>query len=373
MEPAVIAVEHGRIAGITRGRRAPGIGPIVDAPIVSAGFIDLQVNGGYGVDVASGTEAIRRLSRCLPRTGVTSYLPTVISTHACEYPSLLSAFRQAAGGPGADAMGLHLEGPFLSPSRPGAHDPGVLTAARPDLYDSLALENTVSLVTLAPERPGALDLIRRLRARGVMVSLGHTDATFEQLEEGIDAGAVMVTHLFNAMRGFSHRAPGALGAALIDDRVVAGFIADGIHTHPAAASMLLRAKGMDGVVLVTDMISAAGMPPGTYPLGRQCVRVDAESARLLDGTLAGSMLTMDLAVRNMIRWTGAGLAEVLRLATAVPAAVMGVSDRGRIREGLRADFTLMDDSLRVIGTIVGGRRVYSTGDTGPECAVSSQT
>jgi N-acetylglucosamine-6-phosphate deacetylase len=213
-------------------------------------------------------------------------------------------------------------------------------------------------MTLAPERTGALERIRHLRERGVLVSLGHTDATLEEFVAGVDAGAEMATHLFNAMSPFAHRAPGAIGAALTDDRVTVGLIADGIHAHPASLRLAVRAKGIERVALVSDMMAAAGMPPGPYPLGGQQVMVDGESARLADGTLAGSVLTLDRAVRNAVRWVGVTAAEALAMATAVPARLLGLTDRGRIVTGGIADLVLLDADLRVVTTLVAGQVAY---------------
>jgi N-acetylglucosamine-6-phosphate deacetylase len=219
----------------------------------------------------------------------------------------------------------------------------------------------VFLVTLAPERPDAPELIEKLRTCGILISLGHTDATYKQFEAGVSAGARMATHLYNAMSPFGHRAPGAIGAALTDDRVTVGLIADGVHAHPASLRLALRAKGARRIALVSDMMAAAGMPPGTYALGGQQVIVDGTAARLADGTLAGSLLTMDQAVRNMVRWAGATPADALRMASTIPAALLGLTGYGAIRVGNRADLVLLDNDLRVQATIINGDVVYERG------------
>ena len=193
---------------------------------------------------------------------------------------------------GARALGLHLEGPFISLQRAGAHAHEPIRSAADALIDDILRGDDIRLVTLAPERPGALQAIARLRAHGVVVSLGHTDATFDQFVAGIDAGATMATHLYNAMSPFAHRAPGAVGAVLTDDRIVAGIIADGVHAHYAALNLALKAKGPAGLALVTDAVAAAGCAPGRYRLGGPVVISDGSTARLEDGTLAGSTLTM---------------------------------------------------------------------------------
>jgi N-acetylglucosamine-6-phosphate deacetylase len=289
---------------------------------------------------------------------VTAFLPTVISSRSEVYASF------AAGMPAADgarALGLHLEGPFLSTARAGAHPLDAIEAAEEaaPAIERLIDAGLVRLVTLAPERKGAAELCARLRGRGVAVSLGHTDASWDEMRAAIDAGAVMATHLYNAMSPFHHREPGAVGAALTDDRIAVGLIADQIHSHPAALRLALAAKGAARVVLVTDAISAAGMPPGTYALGARQVRVDATTARLDDGTLAGSVLTMDRAVREMIAATGASVDAALRMASAVPARIAAVERRkGRLAAGLDADLVCLDADLRVAATFVAGQRVF---------------
>lgn len=364
--PGAVVVEDGRIIAMLR---APDDDTTelrtYQAAIVAPGFVDLQVNGGFGVEVGTDPDAIRFLAARLPQTGVTAWLPTVISSPPAFYPAALTAFTAARPDGihtrGAVPLGLHLEGPFLSPARAGAHRRDVIEAAEWHLLDgwlAAAAPASAALVTLAPERPGVLAAIHRLRTRGVAVSLGHTDATVEQFAAGVDAGATMATHLYNAMSPLAHRAPGAVGGALTDDRVAVGLIADGVHVHPAAVRLAVRAKGPGRVALVTDMMSAAGMPPGTYPLGGRAVTADGTTARLADGTLAGSVLTMDAAVRNIVRWTDATPAEALQMASATPARLLGLADRGQIAVGARADLVLLDAALTVRATLVAGETVF---------------
>ncbi len=213
-------------------------------------------------------------------------------------------------------------------------------------------------MTLAPERAGALSRIERLVASGVAVSLGHTEASFDEALAAIAAGASLATHLWNAMPEFGHRAPGLVGAALTDDRIAVGVIADGVHIHPAALRLALRAKGADGIVLTTDAVAAAGMPPGRYALGGVPIVSDGGSARRDDGTLAGSTLTMDRAVRGMVALGGARLEDALTMAGAAPAARAGFTDRGVLLPGRRADLVLWSANVEVTATIVGGQIVY---------------
>ncbi|HEX6508306.1 MAG TPA: N-acetylglucosamine-6-phosphate deacetylase, partial [Chloroflexota bacterium] len=332
--------------------------PVVEADIVSPGLIDLQVNGGFGVEVGEDPESIRHLAEVLPSTGVTGFLATAISSPPDFYPRLFAAFATARDAAGARPLGLHLEGPLLSPLRVGAHRKEVIESADASLIDQLLESEDVRLVTLAPERPGAMEWICKLRDRDVIVSLGHTNATASELIRGIDAGATMVTHLFNAMSPFTHRAPGAMGATLADNRVIAGLIVDGIHSDPLSARLAVRAKGTGGIALVTDMMSAAGLPPGEYGLGGKKVIVDEMSARLEDGTLAGAIITLDEAVRNTARWAGVTPAQALTMATEVPARLLGFRYTGRLAAGMDADLALFDQNLQVQATYVGGEQVY---------------
>lgn len=360
----MVLIQDGRIAGIQTGDQSSGTWGLVemrDAAYIAPGFIDLQVNGGFGVEVGEDPAAIRTLAGRLPETGVTAFLPTVITSPPDFYPKTIAAFQAARNAPGARPLGLHIEGPFLSPARHGAHRRDIIENAAPRLLETLLESEAVRLVTLAPERRDAPELIERLRERGVLVSLGHTNATYEQFEAGIDAGARMATHLYNAMSPFGHREPGAIGAALLDDRITVGLIADGVHTHPASLQLAVRAKGVRHIALVTDMMAAAGMPPGRYALGGQDVMVDRASARLVDGTLAGSLLTMDRAVRNMVQWTDATTIDALRMASKVPARLLALARMGRIREGNDADLVLLDEDLHVQMTIIKGEIVYERG------------
>lgn len=357
--PGAVIVEGGRIAAVHREPRDGELpAAVYESDYVAPGLIDLQVNGGFGAEIGDDSAALRQVMARLPAHGVTAFLPTIITSPPAFYPPSFAALAAARGGPGAIPLGLHLEGPFLSPARKGAHRLAVIEAATAEWFTSLPDDGTVRLVTLAPERSGALAAIGRLRARGIVVSLGHTDATYDEFVAGIDAGATKATHLFNAMSPFVHRAPGAIGATLDDDRVIAGLIADGIHADPASVRLAIRAKGSDRIALVSDMMAAAGMPPGRYAIGGQAVEVDGETARLADGTLAGSILPLDGAVRNVVRWIGLAPAEVLRMATEVPADLIGATGKGRLVAGGDADLVLLDRTLAVEATFAGGRLVF---------------
>ncbi len=357
--PGAVVIAGGRIAAIHRDPATLPDGlPVREAGIVAPGFVDLQVNGGYGVEVGPDADALRFLAARLPQTGVTAWLPTVISSPAACYPGVLAALAAAQNAPGAAMLGLHAEGPFLAVARAGAHPPAVIGAADWGLLDTLLAPGLVRLVTLAPERPGAIEAMRRLVAAGIVVALGHTDATAAQYAAGVDAGATMATHLYNAMSPFAHRAPGAVGVALTDDRLAVGLIADGVHAHPLAVRLAVRAKGAERIALVTDMMAAAGMPPGSYPLGGRSVIADSVAARLPNGTLAGAILTMEAAVRNVVQFAGASLGEALAMASSVPSRLLGLPDRGCLAVGTRADLALLTPDLHMQATIIGGKCVY---------------
>ncbi len=339
-----------------------GIDPqadVVTSGWIVPGLIDLQVNGGFGFDVTADPTTASALAVKLPTTGVTSFMPTIITSPLEQYPALLRAFKETVHrAMGANILGVHLEGPFLSPARVGAHNPALLRAPSVDDYDRCMASGSVRMVTLAPELPGALALVRHLVARGVVVSAGHSNATYAQAQAGFEAGITWGTHLFNAMSPLGHREPGLAGALVASD-VTSGLIVDGIHVHSAVVKAAWRAKGADGLTLVTDAMSAAGMPPGEYRLGDRQVFVDDSSARLADGTLAGSILHMDAAVRNVMAYTGCSLADAVRMASTTPARLLGIANRkGRIAPGCDADLVVLDESLHVAMTMVGGAVVH---------------
>ena len=249
---------------------------------------------------------------------------------------------------------------MLSPARRGAHPAAMLVAPSTELVATWGPETGVLLTTVAPELPGALDVIGELTGRGVVVSLGHTDASAEQFAAGLAAGATYVTHLFNAMRPFNHRDPGPIGAALADDKVVAGLICDGIHVDPVAVRMAWRALGPSRLNLITDAIDALGLGAGgTSRIGSVDVTSGAAGLRTADGVLAGSNLPLDQAVRNLIAFTGCPVAEALATVTSTPADVLHLTDRGRLSVGARADVTVLDPTLAVTATVVGGELTWS--------------
>jgi N-acetylglucosamine-6-phosphate deacetylase len=361
-----VVVKQGRIASTDETTPVQRL----RAAYVAPGYVDLQVNGGFGHEVGPDPAALRALAERLPSTGVTAFLPTLVSLPEAAYPACFAAVdaemaAQARGErPGAARiLGLHLDGPLLAATRAGAHERAAIEAASAALMRRLADPKRVRLVTLAPEREDALSLITELRARGIAVSLGHTDASFETFTAGIDAGATLATHVWNAMSPLLHRAPGATGAVLSDDRVLAMLIPDGVHTHWAAFRIAARAKGPTRLVLVTDAISAAGVAPGTpgLALAGRAVAVNATSARLSDGTLAGSTLTMEHAVRNAIQFGGLTPDEAVDAATSTPACALRADAEPGLAVGGPADLVLLDADFTVRATIVGGQLAYAKG------------
>ena len=325
---------------------------------ICPGFIDLQINGAFGVEVGPDPEALAKLARELPKTGTTSYLPTAVSWPAERYDSFLEALKDVSRSPGANILGAHIEGPFLAPARRGAHDLANLRPVDLDLTKRLVTSGMVRMMTLAPELPGAKEAIQLLTEGGSVASAGHTDASYEEVLRVIDAGISMGTHLYNAMSLFTHRAPGAVGALLADDRIRAGIIADGIHVHEGALRVAYRQKGPEGLALVTDAMEAAGMPSGEYELSGRKVRLEDGEVRMPDGTLAGSALTMDQAMRNAVELLRIPLQEAVSMATQTPAEILRMPGKGRIVPGADADLVLLAPDGAVYETIVGGEAVY---------------
>ncbi len=356
-----VTARDGRISGVVEDPRSG------DLPrdhrevsgLICPGFIDLQINGSFGVDVAPDEDGLMELSTNLPRTGTTSFLPTAISWSAGRYQTFLEALGRASGkARGARMLGAHLEGPFLSPKRKGAHDPDNLQPVDLGFLRELLDSGVVKVMTVAPELPGALEVAGLLREYQAVASIGHTNATYEETLRALDAGFTKATHLYNAMSPLEHRAPGVVGALLTDDRVRAGVIADGVHAHEGALRLARREKGISGLALVTDAMEAAGMPDGEYELSGRTVRLEDGSVRLADGTLAGSALTMDAAVRNAVRFFDAPMHDAARMASETPAEILGLREKGRITPGADADFTVLDPEGFVQETIVAGETVY---------------
>ena len=364
-ERAAVAPSHDVHAGSVTGGQPPVTGGVPPAHEVEAvevvdarglrvvpGYVELQCNGAAGVDLSREPERLWEAAAALPRQGVTAWLPTVVSSPPDVRRRALATLRAgpppgSLPAPGAVPLGLHLEGPFLAPERRGAHRAEHLAPPDPAVVAGEAWAPAgpgvpgVALVTLAPELPGALAVVAALVERGIAVSAGHSSATAAQARAGFAAGIGYVTHLFNAMAPLHHRAPGLVGAALADDRVRVGLIADGVHVDPAVVAVVARVLG-PRLSLVSDAVAGA--------------------SRLPDGTLAGGTVGLDGAVRNLVAFAGVPLAAAVAAVTTTPAALLGLADRGALVPGARGDAVVLDPAGAVVATVIGGRSVWRRGD-----------
>jgi N-acetylglucosamine-6-phosphate deacetylase len=345
--------------GLSRGRQ------VIDARggTVLPGFVDVHVHGAVGHEVMDGdADGLTAMSAFFATHGVTSFLATTWTASRDETLKALHAVAEVAGRdlPGARVLGAHMEGPYLSEGRCGAQDPR--SVRPPDLDEAMRFLDTgvVRLMTVAPELTRARDLVELCLERGARVSLGHTEATYEQVAEAVSWGARQITHTFNAMPSLHHRRPGPVGAAIVLEELTAELIADNHHVHPVVLAALLRAKGPDGITLVTDALRPTGLDSGAFTIGGRTAAVADGVVRLGDGTMAGSVLTMDVALRNLIRASGAPLEELWPTASRNGALAAGVGDRkGVIAPGMDADLVVVGDDVDVRTTIVGGRVVYT--------------
>lgn len=334
--------------------------------VLAPGFVDIHIHGGAGYDVMNASaDELDAVERSLAKRGVTSYFPTTVTAPLDRTYVALERLAAAVetgsvhrnGELRAQPLGIHLEGPFISHARRGVHPPQDLREPSLEIFDRMwqAARGKVSVMTVAPELAKANFLIREATNRGVTVSIGHSDATAEEAEAGVAAGARHATHTFNAMRPLDHREPGVVGTVLGDDQVSAEVICDGVHVRPEVVKIWYRAKGPDRAVLVTDAISATGMGDGRFQLGAFEVEVNGDMCTF-EGKLAGSVLTLDRAVRNVMEFASIGLWEAVRLATLNPARVAGVSGRkGALVEGADADVVVLSPRGEVVKTIVRGQ------------------
>jgi N-acetylglucosamine-6-phosphate deacetylase len=343
-----LVVEDGWIADVMpdAGNEASAAGPLI-AP----GFIDVHVHGWGGHDATGDAAALAGMARALLRHGVTSFLPTAPSLPESEISRFAARVRDwmpSAPADGAEPLGFNLEGPFIALARKGAHDPALLRT--PESIDRAVLEASLDglrIMTIAPELPGALALIERLAALGIVPSMGHSDATLDEARAGYRAGGRTTTHLFNAMTGVDHRLPGLAVAALTDDDAYVELVADGFHVHPALWPIILRSKPAGRLILVSDAMSLAGMGDGPGSIGGLDVVVRNGRVTLVGtDTLAGSVIAIDTAVRNLVR-EGVPIQVAVAAASSSPAALLGEADRGRIEVGRRAHLVELDDDLRV--------------------------
>lgn len=335
--------------------------------VLAPGLVDIQVNGAFGVDFAAGTDdEWVRVAERMPSTGVTAFVPTLITAPVEELTRGLASYGSLQprldAVPGlARTLGIHLEGPFLAESRRGAHRVELLRDPHPDHIDALldASDGRLTYVTLAPEREGALEAIRRLTRAGVRVSLGHSDADAQTVRAAADAGATLVTHLYNAQRPMRHRDPGMVGAALTDPRLTCGLIVDLHHVAPIAVQVAFQAA-TGGIALVTDAVAAMGMPDGSYELGGERLELHAgQPPRRADGTIAGSALRMDEAIANAVLHCSVDLLTAVDAATRTPAAAVGRDDLGTITLGGPADLVWLGDDFLARITWVGGEIAWA--------------
>jgi N-acetylglucosamine-6-phosphate deacetylase len=364
----LLVVEDGLIADVSSRstKEAPGNASLIDFgdAVLAPGFLDIHIHGGAGLDVMRAhLSDLPRLGKFLITHGVTGYFPTTVAAPldatCTALGRLADAIEAAAGNPDsmqARPLGIHLEGPFLSHKRRGVHPPENLVTPTIEIFERLwqAARGHVRMLTIAPEIPGAMEVIAEASRRKVCVSIGHSDAEMPIAQDAVKAGARHATHTFNAMRPLDHRDPGIIGEVLTDDRISADIIVDGIHVSPPIVKLFLQMKGRERAVLITDAISATGMPDGRYQLGP--IEVDVKDGKCTsNGSLAGSVLTMDRAVRNVTQFSNWSLQDAVRAATLNAALAAGFWDHGRLAPGAQASFTVLSATGEVIKTIVRGQ------------------
>lgn len=367
----LLFVEDGFISAIStrHEREIPRNASVIDVTkdlpggVLAPGFVDIHIHGGAGVDLMrAASDDLSRLNEFLASHGVTGYFPTTVAAPLDETYLALGKIadaiemKESEARGGARPRGIHLEGPFLSHRRRGVHPPENLLTPTVEVFQRLweAGRGHVRMMTIAPELPGAREVIAEAARRNVCVSIGHSDADMEAARAGVRAGARHATHTFNAMRPFDHRDPGIIGEVLTNEHLSADIIADGIHVAPEAVKLFLQAKGLERSVLITDAISATGMPDGVYQLGP--IRVQVKNGRCeSDGRLAGSVLTMDRAVRNVTQFTNWSLQSAVRAATLNAAQAAGLRDCGQIAVGGKADFVVLNGNGEVLKTFSSGQ------------------
>jgi len=355
-----ILVEGNKIAGISRDK-PEGLKDIYkyDDYILAPGLVDIHTHGGFGIDLTYSTiKGVNEFSKHLLATGVTSYMPSIV-TESFDMMELavknISEVSSMHGG--SRILGIHLEGPYLNPVRSGAQSKEHMRKPSLEEFERLydVSRGLIKRITIAPEIEGGINFIREVKGKfGVKVSLGHTDATYEQALRAIEAGANIITHLFNGMREYHHREPGIIGAALTARKVYTEIISDFIHLHPATINLVLKCKGTNKTILVSDSISGAGLSDGFYTLGSNKIIIKDGIARTENGSLAGSTLTLIRAVQNMVK-IGINLKEAVKMATSTPCNAMGIKKIGRIAKGCKADLIILNRKLDVMETYIDGK------------------
>lgn len=358
-----ILIEEGRIAALAPAGEFPADLPRMDAQgnWVVPGLIDIHVHGGSGSDTMdTRLEALQDMARFFALQGVTSFLPTTVAASANHVATAIERVRSYRQSPdGARCLGIHLEGPYLQHEYRGAQPPQHLRPARPEEYLPWLESGLVKLFTVAPEVNGVLKLIETGSGSGVKFAVGHSGASYDTVLQAVERGLTQATHTFNGMPPLHHREPGLVGAVLTEKRIYAQVIADGVHLHPAVVKLLFDAKSVERTVLITDAVRAAGAEDGAHRLGDQIITVKDGIARTDSGSLAGSTLTMDQALRNAHAFTKRPWAELLPSATCVAAESLGLADQmGSIKPGAYADVVFMDDDFQPRLTMVAGKVVF---------------
>ena len=364
---ARVVADNGRIVEVGPADRvpAPAAAHRIDASglTLAPGFIEPHIHGCGGVDVMDGSfEALNTVSRIVARHGTTSFLPTTVSSPSAGLTVALTKIGESISRRfgGAAPLGIHLEGPFINSVRRGTHRSLNLLPPDPELMSRwiTASKSTIRLITIAPELDEAGSIAALAAQHGIRVAMGHSNASLAEAGAAADRGICYAVHTFNAMRDFTHRDPGIVGAVLADDRIFAEIIADGIHVHPAVVRFFARAKRAERILLVTDAMSAADMPDGDYTLGPDTVSVKNGVCRDAEGRLAGSTLTQDIALKNFVEWTGFPIEDALLALTTNPAKALGLAGKGVIEAGADADMTILDSNFHVMKTLVAGKLVF---------------
>jgi N-acetylglucosamine-6-phosphate deacetylase len=367
LEGGVVIVEKEKIAGVFPKDQLPPLEGMVrhnyGGCYITPGLIDLHLHGAMGHDVMDGTaESLGQIAAHQARCGITGFVPTTL---AAPLPAILDAVECVKAAmkdrTGAEILGVYLEAPFLSVKKKGAQNPEFIRPIQAADIRLLAeaAQSLQAIVTVAPEVGANLSFIPALKEKGWVVSIGHSEATYEQAMMSFEKGITQATHLYNAMSGFLPREPGVIGAVLDSPEVTAEIIADGIHVHPAALRLAVRQKGVDRICLITDSVNASGLGDGDFQVGGLDVVVKDGQARLRDGgALAGSVLTLNRAVRNVIQWTGVPVSAAVRMASLTPARVLGLDrEIGSLEQGKLANLAVFDQDFNVVATILRGREL----------------